>query len=466
MRFSIRVACLFLIVAGGNGAAAEPACELQCQVEVEEEVYTYQPADNGAGPMWCFGNTSIVRVGDDVFASRLATIAERKPLNNCAASLLRRTDAGWSEVHRAPGLTREPSPLVAIGKERVFLSVNPTLTAVDTYSGPAQPGVLEFSLAALDEPPRELAPTWEGQPEFREHSYRSFVADGENGELLLLQNIGYTHAEWSYCDREGNWSAYGKLKWPWGGDYAEPKPIRVCYPAVALKDRQVFFCGVSDIVEPNPAWRSYKKELTGREWDYDFRRLFFCWSDDIATGVFHDWVEVSSREATAGWISPNDLYVAPNGDVLVLWSEKALDERLREKYFPEAKQRHSLECAVLRNGRVVRQSTLAEGGDELGGLSPGRGRFHVAENGQLCVIYYVGGTDEKGQALAENRIVALGLDGEVGEAISVALEQPLSSFFTATVRAGCQPSDTLDLLGSVGTSMRYARIRLAVSSQR
>src|SRR5437867_22880 len=40
-------------------------------VEVEEDVYTFDPANNGAGPMWCAGSTCIVRAGDDVFASGL-----------------------------------------------------------------------------------------------------------------------------------------------------------------------------------------------------------------------------------------------------------------------------------------------------------------------------------------------------------------------------------------------------------
>ena len=33
-------------------------------------------------------------------------------------------------------------------------------------------------------------------------------------------------------------------------DSLNQKPIRVCYPAVAIRDRRVFVFGVSDIVEP------------------------------------------------------------------------------------------------------------------------------------------------------------------------------------------------------------------------
>ena len=62
------------------------------------------------------------------------------------------------------------------------------------------------------------------------------------------------------------------------------------------------FCGVSDIVEPYPEWRAYKKQLTGKEWDYDFRRLFYTWTPDITREKFRHWVEVASRDKTCGWI--------------------------------------------------------------------------------------------------------------------------------------------------------------------
>ncbi len=29
--------------------------------------------------------------------------------------------------------------------------------------------------------------------------------------MILLQNVGYTHAEWAFRDADGRWSAQGKL---------------------------------------------------------------------------------------------------------------------------------------------------------------------------------------------------------------------------------------------------------------
>jgi hypothetical protein len=389
----------------------------------------------------------------------LETIPGAKPLNNCLPMLFTRDSSGWAQVYKGERRTREPSPLAVFHSGQVLLSVNPTLTEPDTYGGPARPQILQFAA----EDPRAvqvLTPTWDGQPEFTEHSYRSFAADGERNELVLFQNIGYTHAEWSFRDHGGNWSAAGKLAWPFGKEYDTPQPIRVCYPNVAIRDRSVYFCGVSDIVEPNKAWRETKHELTGRKWGYDFRRLFFTWCADITTGKFSEWLEVASRDQTCGWISPCDLHVTSRGNVLLLWLERALDERLREKFFPDARQRYALMCGIVRDGKVAGRTTLVEGGEGLGGLRPGYGRFQVTESGQLLAFYYVGGTDASGQPIAEHRIVEIDPDGTASQPVAVRFETPLPSFFTATQRAGCQPADVLELFGSSDGAMRYARIRL------
>lgn len=453
-------AVVLLVLAAWMLAAGAGASELRPQVEVEEEVYRYESANNGAGPMWCHGSTCLVRVGNQVFASGLETIPGAKPTNNCLPMLFCRNSDGWAQVYKDSGRTREPSPMVRFSNGQVLLSINPTLTEPDTYGGPARPQILQFESENPRAAPQVLTPTWDGDPKFTEHSYRSFAADGNRNELVLFQNIGYTHAEWSFRDGNGNWAAAGKLAWPLGEEYDKPQPIRVCYPNVAIRDRAVYFCGVSDIVEPYKAWKKYKHELTGRKWDYDFRRLFFTWCPDITTGKFSEWVEVASRDKTCGRIAPCDLHVAENGDVLLLWTEQALDERLREKFFPDAKQRFALMCGIVRNGEVVSRTTLLEGGEGLGGLRPGYGRFHVTESGRLVVFYYVCGKDASGDLIAEHRLVEISPDGSLGQPVLVRLETPLSLFFTATVRAGCQPSNVLDIFGNSGGSMRYARIRL------
>lgn len=438
-------------------ADAEPG--YRAIVEAEEEVYRFVDPKNGSGPFWCFGNTCIVRAGQDVVASGIETLPNAKPLNNTRWLLFRRTEQGWQPPQKdSTGRTREPSPLGVFPDGTVLLSANPTLAA-DAYAGPAQPQILRFSPKAA-EPPQTILPKWQGKPEFTEHSYRSFAVDGPRREFILLQNIGYTHAEWAFCDAAGQWSA-GKLTWPRGAEYAKPQPIRVCYPSVQLRDRAVYFCGVSDIVEPNEAWRAYKEQLTGQKWDYDIRRLFFTWTKDITTGKFNDWVEVASREKTCGWILPCDLWADADGTVHLLWTERAIDVRLRKQFFPNEKQSEALNYATIKNGVVTsrRAIVLVEEGDGQSPL-PGRGRFIVTPQGKLFVFLVVQVRDAKGQRVPENRLVEIGRDGKLGPFVTVPLKTPLATFFTASVRAGCAPSNTLDLLGEVGTTVRYARARI------
>ncbi|HTL57843.1 MAG TPA: hypothetical protein VL361_19300 [Candidatus Limnocylindrales bacterium] len=433
-------------------------------VQVEEDVYTYSNADNGAGPMWCHGSTCLVRAGEHLFASGLETVPDVKPLNNCRWILYERGGHGWQRVCVDEGRTREPAPMAVFPDRRVFLSVNPTLgKGPEPNGGPARPDVLDFKIGGVSVAPIPLNPVWQDTPQFTEHSYRSFAADGPRKELILFQNIGYTHAEWTYRDPAGKWRAQGQLKWPWGSEYDKPEPIRVCYPNVAIRDRAVYFCGVSDVVEPYKAWRQFKRQLTGREWDYDFRRLFFTWTPDITRQPFAEWVEIASRDKTCGWISPGDLYVAPDGDVHLVWSERALDDRLRSKFFPEAKQSHTLNYAVVQRGKVVRRQKLEVSTEDKPGIVGAEARFQVTPEKRLFVVYYASGADPAGKQVSENRVVEIMDDGSVGPPVRVPLQRPFTSFFTATVRAGSPPSRTVDMLGQragASQTISYAAVRL------
>jgi len=445
-------------------ALTAPGATVAPVVEVEENVYTYSNADNGAGPMWCQGSSCLVRVGEHLFACGLETVPDAKPLNNCRWVLFQRRAHGWERIREDEGRTREPAPMAGFSDGRVFVSVNPTLgKGPEPNGGPARPDVLEFKASDPALPPASLGPVWQGTPRFTEHSYRSFAADSAHGEMILFQNIGYTHAEWTFRDHTGKWLAQGQLKWPWGAEYDKPERIRVCYPNVAIQNRAVHFCGVSDVVEPYKAWREFKRQLTGKEWDYDFRRLFYTWTPDITSQPFGDWVEIASRDKTCGWLSPGDLYLAPNGDVHLLWSERAIDGRLRAKFFPDAKQSHTLNHAIVRGGKVIRRQTLEESTEDRPGIIGSDARFQVAPDDRLFVVYYGSGVDEAGRHLSEDRALELLADGSLSATARLPLQRPFVSFFTATVRAGSPPSRTLEMLGErLGTPMTisYARVRL------
>ena len=457
-----------------NNCASQSANEpsLSLTVLIEEDVYPNPAPDNGSGAMWCHGSSTFARAGDLVFVTELAVTPLAKPLNNCYWKLLKRDAEGWRCIFTDDrNRTREPSPVVVYPNSReVFVSTNPTLVAdPETYSGPAQPQIERFKFGKGNNNIEQetFLPQWNGEPQFSEHSYRSFAADGKNKELILFNNIGYTHAEWSFYDRTGNWSAQGQLIWPWGADYVKPEPIRVCYPNVALVDRKVFFCGVSDIQDPNPVWRAFKKELTGQDWDYDFRRLFFTWTNDITKEDFHPWIEVSSREKTCGWITPCDLYVAPDETVHLLWSERAIDVRLREKFFPGEKQSEALCHAVFRDGKIQKRNNVMIRYENEVKPVASTGCFHTTPDGRLWVVYYVSGT-ERDEAtgtenhVSENRIMEIKNGEPTLDFQTIPLKIPFSSFFTATVRTGNEPSTILDLHGVCPNSdqLRYAAIKL------
>jgi hypothetical protein len=65
-------------------AAAEP---VDPRGVVEEKVFSARYSNNGASPMWCFGNTCLVRLGDRVFASIHEPLPGQPGPNDCRWSL-------------------------------------------------------------------------------------------------------------------------------------------------------------------------------------------------------------------------------------------------------------------------------------------------------------------------------------------------------------------------------------------
>ncbi len=463
-RLSPILGCLTLLLMPPLVSAAVSPGPPMPRVEVEETVYTYTDPQNGAGPMWCSGSTCLVRRGERVFASGLEVVPGARPLNNCRWVLYERQPDGWQRLRQAVlNLTREPCLLALTGDGRLFLSAHPTL-APNEPQGPARPELIVFQANNPRGQWELLLPQWQGNPVFTEHSYRSLAADADRNELILFVHTTSPWAvSWSFLNSNGLWSARGELRWPWGSSYAQPQPIRVAYPNVLLRNRAVHFCGVSDIVEPNPEWRAFKKQLTGRDWDYDFRRLFYTYSRDIELGAFADWVEVASREATCGWITPGDLWLDREDVVHLVWTERAIDERLRERFFPRARQSHAIQYARLRSGEIILRRTLAQA--EEGGSQevPSAPRFHITPDLRLYVIYYVRGRNPAGEVVSENRLLEILPNGTVTAAAKVPLQHPLNSYFTATPRAGSPLSRTLDLLGTradTPLTICYARIRI------
>jgi hypothetical protein len=422
-------------------------------VEVEEIVATCAPPNNGAGPTWCYGAPLVARLGDTVFVSAMETGADVPLLCNTRPRLFRRAPRGGWELYWTPEKfrEREPCPFVAFPGGGLFLTVNPSLTPPGTKYGACDPHLLRFDPAKTPAAPVLCRPPWPSDVAFTDHSYRGVGADRTRREILPLNiDAKAGHYHYALCDARLHWTKPGILRFP----------LRACYPQVCLRDRAAHVLAIGDIVEPVEEWRRYKREKTGQEWDYVFRRLFYAWTPDVAAKPFSEPVEVDTVDATGGHILNLDMGLAPDGEAHLLYVRQKTTPLLREKYFPDIPLRASLEHVVMKGGQVVRRATLMEGGEGLaGGLWPQWARFHSPDGRRLLVVYARIVAAPGGQK-RENGI--LPLLPAAGEPQPLALSEPFTAFFTATERGGSAPSKTLDLfgLGADGTKMRYARVGL------
>lgn len=437
---------------------------LSVAVEVEEVLCEYEPADNGAGPLWCHGSTVVARRGDEVYAAALETLPDQVPLNNCRWLLYRRTDTGWALLHRdESGRTREPSPVALLASGDLLVSANPTLAKPGQYGGPSEPTVFRFNTGDLSAPPTTELPVFAGEPAFSEHSYRTVTADGAAGEVLYMQNVGYEVAHMSLLSRDGAWRPAGEIRWPYGGEYPDPQPLRLCYPNVTLRDRAAHFFGVGDIVEPVEAWKRAKHEITGRDWDYVFRRLFYASTPDVATEPFGEWLEIVNHDSTAGATRNCDIQVDPAGAAHLLWTESNTDARLRDRFFPGVEIRDALEYAVVHDGEVVQRLTLAAALEAETGPRPLGARFHVTACGTLLVLaQFAHKPTPEAEATVVYRLGTVGPNG-INAWVDVPFARPMAgTFLTNTGRGGSPPSDTIDLVGTVAgppQALGYARLQ-------
>ena len=345
-------------------------------VEAEEIVFSDVYSNSGSTPMWCYGNTLIVRLGEEVFVSATESLPQFKPLNDCRWVLMKRTLGGWTRQQAdEKGRQREPCLLGCLPPDKLVLSSNPTLLGPDASGGgPARPELVVIEAASPKSPCRSLLPGWNGNPRFNQQVDNTF-ADG-------------------------------------------------------------------------------------------------------------------------GWLFPGDMYLDAEGSVHLLWYRAPMLRTLRDKQYPDIRRVYSIEYALLREGKVLNRCALVQAGEGHDGAVPtdldrecmpyvgpdgGRivgdplatPRFHITPDGRLFVVYYV--TD--GAELSENRILEIEPDGTCSAPATIPLKHPLTQFFTATPRAGCAPSWTLDLFGHrrgdwrhrEGSGLReyegtlsYAQVRIAV----
>jgi hypothetical protein len=417
---------------------------LSVRVVAEEDVYTFVSPDNGSGPMWSFGCTTITRLGDRVIVSEMETGEGVPLLCNTKWRLAERFEEGWKVFAEAEGYRqREPCVLATLSDREIFLNVNDSIMPPGTEYGPCEPHLLAFDMDNLSEAPRKLMPEWAGETDFTDHSYRGYAADRANRELLMLNINAKTSTEhWALLSADGKTLANGGIDFP----------IRACYPQVALRNRAAYVLAISDIVEPNEEWRQYKFEQSGAKWDYVFRILYFTWSPDLTTKQFGEPIEIANVDKTGGHISNQDLWISPEGEAYIMYTEREVASALiRDKFVPGGSLVSSLHLAILKDGEVVQRKVLVEGTETV---QPGHARFQVTPDGKVYALLHINGAEHPNQLM---QIYPL-LDDP--PTVPVPFKQPFGSYLLASDRAGNEPSNIIDVFGhqTSGTTLSYAQV--------
>jgi hypothetical protein len=145
-------------------------------VDVQEDVYTYVNANNGSGPLWSFGCTSIARIGDDVYVNEMETGENVEPLSNTRWRLLRRDNGAWTPVAEAHEYRqREPCSLAVTGNA-INIYVNDSLTEPGAHYQECFPHILRLTSTDSATKISTLIPRWNEPTTFTDHSYRGSPA--------------------------------------------------------------------------------------------------------------------------------------------------------------------------------------------------------------------------------------------------------------------------------------------------
>lgn len=451
------------------GAIALLACSAahpdapRAVVQAEETIYVYTNANNGASPLWTFASDTLVRHGDDVYFCATEFLPEATPLNCVRWALMQRTTDGWTVVRRDErDLTRENSPIGITGDGRIILSANPTLAPEERY-GPSEPRVLVFPPGDPSGEYETFIPRWESEPSFSNHSYRGFGVDAVTGEALITHQEGHYAQHWAFLTRDRDWLT-GSLVFPDPPEYTREE-LRYLYPCVALKDRAAWVFARSGATEPIDEWYEHKKQFGGK--NVSRRRLALAWTPDITAQPLSEWRDLVNVMETGGEVWNCDLYVAPDGDVHVLWFEISVQPELRDRFFPDTPIRRYLKHGIVRDGELVSTSTLVEGDVPA---RPHWGRFHIGEDGRMYLLYTWWVAPSAEDAGNHTMLAEILPDGSLSEAVELPLACPLGArFMVASTRGGTPPSSVIDAVDSTWAPeapVRYVSIAISDTAPR
>lgn len=421
----------------------------------QETICRVRDTKNGASPLWCYGSTAIMRLGDKVVATVPANDNNVLPLADRHIELYAKTgDGPWQKIWHDMRFTREPAPILRRDDQSIWISLNPSEKDVPIGQGieygPAIPTLALFDLTKQGEPTLERLPL--GDYYFMDHSYRGMAIDRQTGDLFIT---------WQYVEGEGKHCFL--LRTP-KGDVTEKLefPVRACYHNLAVKDKKAYVLAISDICEPVAEWAEYKYAKTGVRWDYDFRNLYFTYCNDITTGEFAPAALIDSREETCGQIRNLDLFVADSGVCYLVYEAKRIwHDFMRDRFFPEVRFDTVLTLCAVKDGNVLWRKELdaeRETDDRQNTKASYSVAFFQRADGSLGLLFNKTGSN--GTGMADGWYLSRGELAEHGNPAFSRLDVscPPNGFHTARPRCGALPSDVLDVLTVDGEDVVYLRI--------
>lgn len=413
-----------------------------------------QDFNNGAGPAWSHGNSPIVRRGDRVFCTNSRVIPGREPFNHTSMELYeKRGDGPWERVFCDGGVfQREPCPVVLAG-DKLLVTVNPTARAYapDEPSRvvPCTPLLYVFDVSGEVRLEKRLPMPWDTKKyNFLDHSYRGGVLDTVTGDVFF-DNLHYppeSEGEHIYAllDKELNTLYTRDLVFP----------ERVCYHTAAVRGGEAYVFGVQDIVEPNRVWLDYKRQVTGQEWDYDFRSIWMKYTPDIRTRDFGAAERVCDREATCGWTDNLDCCYTADGTMLLAVREQNVHQAfMRDHFFPQEKLYSRLSVFRFAGGVLQEKFVVDEAGEENGTAAAYGALFHTAADGSVYLVWSKEG-GESGLAAGTYLMPLATCESRY-------LCPQTGTLFGSKTRLGAAPDDCMDLLWYTKKELIYGSFDLS-----
>jgi hypothetical protein len=406
---------------------------------------------NGSSPGWSRGNSPLVRKGDRVFCTDSQVTPGREPFNHTVMRLFEKAgDGPWRVVYEDTGVfQREPCPVVLAG-DRLLVTVNPTSR---TYAPeepsrvvPCIPKLYVFDVSSEVRLEKILPMPWSTETcTFLDHSYRGGAVDALTGDLFF-DNLHYppgSEGEHLYAllDQALNPVRTEDLSFP----------ERSCYHNIALRGGEAYVFAVQDIVEPNSEWLAYKRQVTGQEWDFDFRTVWLNYTPDIGTQPFAPSVHVCDREATCGWTDNLDCCYAADGSMLLAVREENVRQRfMRDRFFPQEELYSVLNVYRFRHGKLQEVFCVDRSGEETGGAVSYCGFFHTAADGSVYLLWNKTDNGEAGDRRPGTYLMPL------ADRKSRFLTPQTGVLFGSKTRLGAAPDDRADLLWCAETGIYYA----------